>query len=124
MKHTEWNESRIFGAFKHTDSERYMLSKNMSLKSIRVKEGMRTQEWLEEHGTCADNMREDVSTVIQAGRGAFATRALPQGAVVSHLPLIHITDKTVLEMYKLKDIKRKKRNQRTPVGYQLLTNYW
>lgn len=123
VKQTEWNESRIFGAFYHTDSEWYMLEKNMTLKQIRVQESMRSQEWLEERGNCADHLRADVSTIRQAGRGAFATRALPEGAVVAHLPLIQITDKTVLEMYDFKDIKNKKRSQRTPIGYQLITNY-
>ena len=95
----------------------------MTLKQIRVHESMRSQEWLEKYGLCADHIREDVSTIRQAGRGAFATRDLPEGAVVSHLPLIQITDKSVLEMYGFKEIKEKKRSQRTPVGYQLITNY-
>ena len=100
-----------------------MLEKNMTLKQIRVHESMRSQEWLEKYGLCADHIREHVSTIRQAGRGAFATRDLPEGAVVSHSPLIQITDKTLLEMYSFKDIKNKKRSQRTPIGYQLLTNY-
>lgn len=123
VKKTEWNESRIFGAFYHTDSERYMLDKNMTLKQIRVEESTRQQEWLEEHGVCADHIKADVSTIRQAGMGAFATRALPKGAVVAHLPLIQITDRTVLEMYELKHIKTKQRAHRVISGYQLMTNY-
>lgn len=123
VKQSVWNESRIFGAFYNTDSERYMLEKNMTLKQIRVEESMRQQEWLGENGICADHIKADVSTIRQAGMGAFATRALPQGALVSHLPLIQIIDRTVLEMYELKDIKTKVRAQRAISGYQIMVNY-
>jgi hypothetical protein len=119
VKQTEWNESRIFGAFYHTESERQMLDQNMTLKQIRVAESMRNQQWFEQHGICADHIRGGTSTIRQAGWGAFATRDLPKGAVVTHLPLIQIVDKTVLEMYALGDIKTKKRSKRTRVGYQV-----
>lgn len=123
VKDTEWNESRIIGAFYNTPTERAMLEKNYTLKQIRVKEGTRDQAWLSEHGTCADHIREGVSTIRQAGRGAFATRDLPKGAIVSAMPLIQIINKDVLEMYMFKDIKTKKLEQRRRRGYQLIINY-
>ncbi|CAB9501525.1 Guanylate cyclase [Seminavis robusta] len=123
VKHTVYNESRILGAFYNTPSELEMLDRNMTLKQIRVHEGTRTKQWLFDHGTCADHIRADVSTIRQAGRGAFATRDLPNGAIVSSLPLIQIINKNVLEMYELKDIKTRKLEQRRRVGYQLLLNY-
>lgn len=123
IKHTVWNESRIMGAFMHTPLEKEMLDKNMTLKQVRTAESKRTPEWLKNHGSCSDHIRERVSTIRQAGRGAFATRDLPKGAIVSPLPLIQIIDQTVLEMYQLSDIKSKKRKQRRIVGYQLMMNY-
>jgi SET domain len=123
VKNTVWNESRIFGAFTNTPEEREMLDKNSSLTQIRVSDSTRDQAWLHEHGTCADHIREGVSTIRQAGRGAFATRSLPEGAVVSAMPLIQIINKNVLEMYTFEDIKTKKLRQRTRIGYQMIINY-
>ncbi|CAB9510485.1 Guanylate cyclase [Seminavis robusta] len=123
VQHCVWKESRILGAFSNTVSERALLEKNMTLKKIRVMESMQTTGWLHEHGTCADHIREGVSTIKQAGRGAFATRDLPKGTVVSALPLIPIINKSVLEMYDLEDINTKRLGDRRRVGYQLLMNY-
>jgi len=123
VQNTDWNESRIFGAFWNTDTEKQMLAQNRTLKQVRVYESMRPREWLREFGTCADNIKEGVSTIRQAGRGAFATRALPKGARVAAMPLIQITDKSQLEMYLLEDIKPKKREERRMAGYQLIMNY-
>jgi hypothetical protein len=123
VENTVWNESRIIGAFHNTQMERAMLAKNYTLKQIRVRESMRDQAWLLEHGNCADHLREGVSTIRQAGRGAFATRDLPKDAVVSVMPLVQIVNKAVLEMYYLKEIKTKKLEQRRRRSYQLLINY-
>lgn len=54
------------------------------------KQGMRSIEWLNEHGYCQDHIKPAPSTIPQAGYGAFANRDLPQGTVVGYSPLIHI----------------------------------
>ena len=51
---------------------------------------IRSREWLDENGRCLDNIREDRSTVAQAGRGAFATRSLGEGTLIAPMPLVHI----------------------------------
>merc|ERR1719232_87728 len=53
------------------------------------KDFIRSPEWLATEGMCLDNLREGRSTIPEAGRGAFATRLLPKGSVVSPAPLIH-----------------------------------
>jgi hypothetical protein len=53
----------------------------------------RSLEWLEEHGKCLDNIREGESSIPGSGRGAFATRFLPKGSVVSPAPLMQIMSK-------------------------------
>jgi len=53
------------------------------------KDFIRSAEWLEENGLCMDNLRAGISTVPQAGRGAFATRFLPEGSIITPMPLIH-----------------------------------
>jgi len=51
---------------------------------------VKTPSWLRENGRCLDHIRPGVSTVKQAGRGAFATRDLPEGTVVAPLPLVQV----------------------------------
>lgn len=53
-------------------------------------QGMRSIEWLQKHGTCQDHIKPGISTIPNAGRGAFASRDLPRGSIVGHGPLIHI----------------------------------
>eukprot|EP00977_Amphora_coffeiformis_P006114 scaffold1323_cov160-Amphora_coffeaeformis.AAC.19 len=55
--------------------------------------------WLEEHGACADNFHMGPSTLPQAGNGAFASRTLKKGSVALPVPLLHIPDRKILNMY-------------------------
>ena len=47
----------------------------------------RTVPWLQQYGWCIDYIEIDISTVPNAGRGAFARMALSQGTVVAPAPL-------------------------------------
>ena len=86
---------------------------------------IRTKEWLDANGKCMDNIRPGLSSIPQAGRGAFANRFVSAGNVVLPLPLIHL-NRSILDMYDLRDdpshegrlLKSKK-----PTGKQLLINY-
>ena len=64
----------------------------MEVGITQTEEEMATRsiEYLEEHGRCLDNMKSGNSSIPHAGRGAFATRFLPMGTVVSSAPLLHI----------------------------------
>ena len=121
---SEWTgDSRVLGAYRHTPNEWDQLyHSNQSLKQIRINDGTRTQEWLQEHGTCGDHIREGTSTIRQAGRGGFATRSLPQGSIVAALPLIHVSDRNMFEMYNFPDFYNQT-DDYTLAGEQLLTNY-
>ena len=46
-----------------------------------------TVPWLRENGVCLDNIQVSTSTVPQAGRGAFASRPLKEGAIVAPIPV-------------------------------------
>ena len=59
----------------------------------------RPLEWLEQNGICGDHLVHGVSDIPQAGRGAFARVDLPVGSVVAPFPLIHLPDKTRLDIY-------------------------
>lgn len=119
---SEFVDSRVMGAFHKTQEEWQQLFDGKTMKEIRIEEGMRTDEWLREHGTCADNIREGESTIRQAGRGAFATRKLVKDSVVAPMPLIHISDFHILEMLEFQDI-RNFETEGKRIGMQLSLNY-
>ena len=124
VQNSEWaQDSRVLGAFRHTSNEWEKLYRsNHTLKQIRIADGLRTQEWLDEHGTCGDHIREGPSTIRQAGRGGFTTRSLPRGTIVAALPLIHVSDRNMFEMYKFRDFFNQT-DDYTLAGEQLLINY-
>ena len=103
IQQSAWNDtSRVFGSFHHHNPEELqLLEKNPSVKDLRIQQATRTQEWLQQYGTCGDHLRAGNSTLRQAGHGAFASRDLPEGTIVAHLPLIHITNRSRLEMFHL-----------------------
>ncbi|KAI2497402.1 hypothetical protein MHU86_17113 [Fragilaria crotonensis] len=95
----------------------------MGLVNFRKQQSTRSLEWLQEHGICADNLREGVSEIPQAGRGAFATRFLKRGAIVAPLPLIHVPSRERLEMFQPDFSVENVVNKTKAVGQQLLVNY-
>jgi SET domain len=90
-------------------------------------ETIRTLQWLEENGSCMDNIKDGVSTIPHAGRGAFANRFIPKGGLVAPTPLIHMGDRDVLTMYRPKPQKQGKRHAirdlDQPTHQQLMLNY-
>ena len=74
----------------------------------------KTKEWLQEHGWCLDHIRQGPSKIPQAGHGAFATRDLVQGSVITSTPLVQIPDKHLLEI---------SLEQANYQHFQLLLNY-
>eukprot|EP00957_Ditylum_brightwellii_P177376 13511250-Ditylum_brightwellii.AAC.1 len=51
-------------------------------------DSIRSLDWLQTNGYCIDNMKAGPSTIPDAGRGAFATRRIQEGALVSGSPLL------------------------------------
>ena len=98
----------------------------LGLVQMRRQQHIVSPDWLQEHGTCMDNIRIDQSTIRQAGRGAFATRFLPKGRVVAPLPLIHVPLKRRFLTYDIGTDEKGKhyvKDQTRPSGTQLLRNY-
>lgn len=121
-----WNspyskESRQFFALPKDWEETEQVSKRGLVKHRKL-QSTRSLEFLEENGICGDNIREDISTIPQAGRGAFATRALKKDSLVAPLPLIHVPYRKRMEMYRMDNGYDKVKNKDI-VGYQLLLNY-
>jgi hypothetical protein len=87
----------------------------------RLPYSVRTLEWLNEHGRCMDNIRPGNSTIKQAGRGAFASRKIPKGGLVAPGPLLHIPNRTALNVYEQGSDGN--RDSSKLVGMQLILNY-
>lgn len=60
------------------------------VKKFIRQQSIRTISWLNENGYCVDHIRPGLSTIPQAGRGAFASRFLPKGTIIGYTPLIHM----------------------------------
>jgi hypothetical protein len=54
------------------------------------KQSIRSLDWLNDNGYCQDHIVPGRSTIVQAGRGAFAARDLPRDTIVGYSPLIHM----------------------------------
>lgn len=83
----------------HDDEEEEKIGKLIQLKQRSMK---RSVEWLKENGICADHLEVGRSTLPHAGGGAFSRRPLlPKGTIVLPVPLIHIADRDIMDMYPL-----------------------
>lgn len=81
-------------------------------------------DWIEENGICMDNIVPGQSTMPEAGRGAFASRLIQEGSVIAPAPVIHVTDKTILNMYQpVLNPKGGYHLSDKVAGKQLLLNY-
>ncbi|KAL7488085.1 hypothetical protein ACHAW6_013684 [Cyclotella cf. meneghiniana] len=100
----------------------------VGIKETELEGSVRSLEWLHNNGKCLDNLRPGISTINGAGRGAFATRFIPEGDVVAPAPLVHIPYNERLLMF------GELESQFTPEGFtirntsdvrgkQLLLNY-
>jgi SET domain len=87
----------------------------------QLKNLIRTPDWLENHGSCVDNIRPGPSTIEMAGNGAFAARALAQGSVIAPLPLIHL-HRHHMDVFHSNNI-RDPNVEVWPEGQQLILNY-
>jgi len=78
----------------------------------------RDLQYLREHGSCTDHLivKQPATVSPDAGRGAFAKRNLPAGSVVAPVPLIHLPERSVLDMYD-------DNHSGEPTHQQLLLNY-
>jgi hypothetical protein len=96
----------------------------------------RTVEWIQSHGQCLDNLIPRISTLPHAGRGAFAQRFIAKGQVIVPAPLLQIMDNESLNIHefaldeqgrpylvKENDPTTETRQNRIPMGQQLLVNY-
>ncbi|KAG7347903.1 SET methyltransferase domain containing protein [Nitzschia inconspicua] len=60
------------------------------MTDTRVAPSKPSLDYLKKNGYCIDNIRPRKSRVKEAGRGAFATRQIPEGAIVAPVPVVPV----------------------------------
>ena len=84
----------------------------------------RDVSWIKTNGRCLDNIYPSVSSIPQAGQGAFATRNIPKGQVIVPIPLtLVIANRNVLNLYNHEYTDGKLTSIGDPYSKQLLVNY-
>jgi SET domain len=86
--------------------------------SWSVPDRIRSIEWLRKNGRCLDKIKPKVSTIKDAGMGAFATRHIKQGQIIAPMPLVHLP-KSYLELYNV----HQSNGTAYKEGYQQVFNY-
>lgn len=97
----------------------------------RYRDMIKSTKWLEQNGFCLDAIRSGVSSIPNAGRGAFASRNLRKGETITITPMMHIADKDLLTMYPILETTNETSGlpvtaydkEQGPIGKQLLMNY-
>mmetsp|Transcript_9625 Transcript_9625/g.23376 ORF Transcript_9625/g.23376 Transcript_9625/m.23376 type:complete len:770 (-) Transcript_9625:48-2357(-) len=98
------------------------LNANALQKHIAVEFGTnkRDPQWVQDNGMCIENLIPQKSTLPHAGQGAFAQHVIREGEIVVPVPLLHITDKAVLNMTtRIDNVDVEPKAS----GHQLLLNY-
>jgi SET domain len=130
VRNTPFRESRVlWGSFQRNNPHELQTLQTVyhnDVTAARRAESQRSLSWLRQYGTCGDHMTARPSTLRQAGMGAFASRTLPASTIVATLPMIHVPDRNLLEMFLL--LRNKKGNwtigdDKSVKGQQLLLNY-
>jgi hypothetical protein len=97
----------------------------------RYSDMLHSNDWFSKNGYCLDSLRMGESKISQAGRGAFANRKFSDGDIISLSPMMHIAQRSLLDMYRLETFLDPRTGERFrdflieegPIGKQLLTNY-
>ena len=116
-----WGDSsRILFTIPRNRDEMHVAT-NMTVSQLTRLHHTVSMEWLEENGECVDWLRVSASTFPQAGRGAFARKSFKKGETIAPLPMIQVTDRSILDMFQIGTYGQVDRSKR--VQTQVLENY-
>ncbi|KAL7549285.1 hypothetical protein ACHAWF_012560 [Thalassiosira exigua] len=87
-----------------------------------AKDSVRPIEWLEENGACLSNIIAGVSSIPQAGRGAFAARTIRDGERITTTPVLTLEREHLFLWDNMKKAEDGSALQEL-LGNQLLINY-
>lgn len=126
-KHLHSFRSRVLNALpdKYEDAKLASEKHKGDITALQQPAATRSLDYLRRHGKCLDNIRGGRSTIPGGGLGAFATRNLPAGTVISASALNHLPDKNFTNMYAFKDDFQGVKWHKTDeiIGHQLILNY-
>ena len=127
LSNTVFPESRTLNAIPSNVSQIEEILEDGGTRYQDYNRSVKDLQWLEEHGQCMDNIAAGNSTIDHAGRGAFATRFIPNGGLVSPAPLVHIKDIDMMVMFPEhfydEDEEDLVPDRNGPYTWQLLLNY-
>lgn len=97
----------------------------------RYRDMIRTDKWLQSNGFCLDTIRQGVSKIEHAGRGAFANRDIGKGEIITISPMVHVVNRDLLNMYPIEfienddnyDVEERYNESGGPIGKQIILNY-
>jgi len=113
---------RVLNAFpSYSDVEQALAG---GIQSLHRTKSVRSDIQKLDEARCLDSIKAGPSSIPQAGRGAFATRAFAKGQVVTGSPLLHVPNRTILDRYSHHFDEEFNRYTRTHVvSQQLVVNY-
>jgi len=92
--------SRTNRALQAADYDQLPLVRARGLRAVYQPSATRALEELERRGRCIDTLKPGISTLPQAGRGAFANRFLRANSTVTGTPLLFAHSGDFLKMYR------------------------
>jgi len=126
-------ESRIMNALPLNATAAKQAAES-GITSLHQPHAIRSVGYLQQHGKCVDNILPGPSSLEskQAGRGAFATRSIKEGTIITGSPLIHVPNKDLFTIFRMEKNQTTAKEKRDDiwmrhvdeiVGYQLPLNY-
>jgi hypothetical protein len=93
-------ESRTMNALPQSADDAQKAA-DLGIHSLYQPTAIRDIDFLQKYGKCMDNIRAGTSTLPsgQGGRGAFATRFLKKGSIVTGTPVHHVPNKDFATMF-------------------------
>lgn len=124
MHHWPWEKSRTMNALPHSYESMDMII-TKGIQAYHQQFAIRSIHDLEHNGRCADNIVPGPSTLKQAGQGAFATRNLSRGTIITGTPVLFLPSDHFFNMYKGNWMNKnhEELDANTVRKYQLLLNY-
>jgi SET domain len=120
---TTW-DSRTLNALPDTFYDALVANNAGDMAAVLQRHHVHTLDFLEQHGACLDHLRPGPSTLPNAGHGAFATRDLPAGTILTKSPLLHTVHDDYMYMYEFVEYNGTKFRLPDRVRHrQLLYNY-
>ena len=128
-----WTRSRTLHALPQNYQDALQATQN-SISSLHQPNATRSIQWLRQHGTCVDHIVPKISTIPNAGEGAFAQRDLPKDTIITSSPLHHVPNASFFNMYGKKGMRLEGTNGTTEllevirdpeevIGKQIIYNY-